>query len=61
MVIPAHFTPTKTGTYMINCAQLCGAAHYTMKGTLKVVSPEDYQKWVAAKSTAGAGAGAGYE
>jgi heme/copper-type cytochrome/quinol oxidase subunit 2 len=32
-----------------------------MRGTLKVVSPEDYQKWVAGKSTAGAGAGAGYE
>lgn len=61
MVIPAHFTPVKIGTYMINCAQLCGAAHYTMRGTLKVVSADDYQKWVASKSSAGAGAGAGYE
>jgi cytochrome c oxidase subunit 2 len=61
MVIPAHFTPRKTGAYMINCAQLCGAAHYTMRGTLKVVSAGDYQKWVASKSSAGAGAGAGYE
>lgn len=61
MMIPAHFTPVKTGTYMINCAQLCGAAHYSMRGTLKVVSPEEYQKWVASKSSAGAGAGAGYE
>jgi heme/copper-type cytochrome/quinol oxidase subunit 2 len=32
-----------------------------MAGTLKVVSAEDYQKWVAKKSSAGAGAGAGYE
>jgi len=61
MVIPAHFTPHIPGTYMINCAQLCGAAHYTMKGTLKVVSAADYQKWVAGKSAAGAGAGAGFE
>jgi cytochrome c oxidase subunit 2 len=61
MVIPAHFTPVKTGTYMINCAQLCGAGHYTMKGTVKVVSADDYAKWVASKSSAGAGAGAGYE
>jgi cytochrome c oxidase subunit 2 len=61
MVIPAHFTPHKIGTYMINCAQLCGAGHYSMKGTLKVVSAGDYRKWVAGKSSAGAGAGAGYE
>lgn len=61
MVIPAHFTPAKIGTYMIQCAQLCGAGHYSMKGTVKVVSAEDYQKWVASKTTAGAGAGAGYE
>jgi cytochrome c oxidase subunit 2 len=61
MVFPLHFTPEKTGTYMINCAQLCGSGHYSMKGTIKVVSPEDYQKWVAGKSKAGAGAGAGYE
>jgi cytochrome c oxidase subunit 2 len=61
MRIPLHFTPAKTGIYQINCAQLCGAAHYTMRGTLKVVSAGDYQKWVAGKSSAGAGAGAGYE
>jgi cytochrome c oxidase subunit 2 len=61
MVIPAHFTPAKIGTYQINCAQLCGAAHYKMGGTLKVVSAEEYQKWIAKKSAAGAGAGAGYE
>jgi cytochrome c oxidase subunit II len=61
MMIPAHFTPVKTGTYEINCAQLCGNGHYSMKGILKVVSAEEYQKWVAGKSKAGAGAGAGYE
>jgi cytochrome c oxidase subunit 2 len=61
MVIPAHFTPTKTNTYQINCAQLCGVGHYTMRGTIKVVSQADYDKWVADKSKSGAGAGAGYE
>jgi heme/copper-type cytochrome/quinol oxidase subunit 2 len=44
---------------MINCAQLCGAGHFAMRGTVKVVSAEEYQKWVAGKSKAGAGAGAG--
>jgi cytochrome c oxidase subunit 2 len=61
MVIPAHFTPVKVGTYQINCAQLCGNGHYTMRGTIKVVSQTDYDKWVASKSKAGAGAGGGYE
>ncbi len=61
MVIPLHFTPKLTGTYLINCAQLCGSGHYSMRGTMKVVSAAEYQKWVAGKSSAGAGAGAGYE
>jgi len=61
MMVPLHFTPEKTGTYLINCAQLCGAGHYAMRGTIKIVSPEDYQKWVATKTKAGAGGGAGYE
>ena len=61
MVFPAHFTPIKTGTYEINCAQLCGVGHYTMKGTIRVVSAADYAKWVASKSTASGGGGGGYE
>jgi cytochrome c oxidase subunit 2 len=60
MVFPAHFTPTKLGTYQINCAQLCGLGHYSMKGSIKVVEQKDYDKWVADKSKAGAG-GASYE
>jgi cytochrome c oxidase subunit II len=60
MVFPAHFTPKELGTYQINCAQLCGMGHYTMRGTIKVVPQTDYDKWVAQKSKAGA-AGASYE
>jgi len=62
MVIPAHFTPVTEGkTYEINCAQLCGMGHYTMRGTIKVVSQADYDKWVAEKSKAGGGGGGSYE
>ena len=61
MSIPAWFTPTRVGTYQINCAQLCGNGHYGIRGTIKVVSQADYDKWVAKNSSAGAGAGAGYE
>jgi cytochrome c oxidase subunit II len=61
MVIPAHFWPLKIGKYNINCAQLCGNGHYAMKGSIQVVSQADYDKFVADKSKAGAGAGGGYE
>ena len=42
-LIPIWFTPVKTGTYEVICAQLCGLGHYGMKGTLVVDTPQDYQ------------------
>jgi cytochrome c oxidase subunit 2 len=54
MSIPAWFNPVKEGTYQINCAQLCGSGHYAMRGLLHVVSQDEYNKWVAKKSNAGA-------
>ena len=50
MMIPAWFTPTKEGTYNINCAQLCGNSHYAMRGNLKEVSQAEFDKFVAEKS-----------
>lgn len=52
MTIPIHFKPTKIGSYRIDCAQLCGNGHFSMKGELKVLSAEDYEKWSKAKSAA---------
>ncbi|MCT2593298.1 cytochrome c oxidase subunit II [Streptomyces sp. N2-109] len=48
-VIPGHtnrfeVTPTKEGTYMGKCAELCGVDHSRMLFNVKVVSPERYQK-----------------
>ncbi len=40
------FTPVKTGTYDIVCAELCGWGHYKMKGRLTVASREDYEAWL---------------
>ena len=55
--IPLHFTPTKTGVYQINCAQLCGNGHSNMAGgRLYVDTQEDFDKWLAAKAKAGGGA-----
>jgi cytochrome c oxidase subunit 2 len=49
--IPFAFTPTKTGRFQIECAQLCGNGHAAMAGGFFVVqTPEDYDKWLAAKS-----------
>lgn len=50
MRIPVHFVPTVTNTYMLFCAQLCGNGHSNMKGLFKVLSPEDYEKWLKSKA-----------
>ncbi|HXG46381.1 MAG TPA: cytochrome c oxidase subunit II [Methylomirabilota bacterium] len=52
MSIPIYFEATRTNTYQINCAQLCGNGHSTMKGLLRIVPPADFDAWV--KSKAGA-------
>src|ERR1700722_12144338 len=44
--IPIWFKPIKVGTYEIVCAQLCGAGHYGMRGTLVVDTDADYQSWL---------------
>ncbi len=48
--IPTWFTPTRTGEYKITCAQLCGNGHYNMSAILKVVSQEEFNKWLAEQS-----------
>ncbi len=45
-VIEAWFEATKTGTYEVPCAELCGFGHSGMLGHLTVHSAEDYDKWV---------------
>jgi cytochrome c oxidase subunit 2 len=49
LAIHMHFTPTQTGDYEIACAELCGMGHYKMHGIVKVVSQEDFDKWVASR------------
>jgi heme/copper-type cytochrome/quinol oxidase subunit 2 len=45
-IIPMWFKPIKTGTFEVVCGQLCGLGHYSMKGTLVVDTPADYQAWL---------------
>jgi len=44
--IPIWFKPVKIGTYEIICAQLCGAGHSLMRGTVVVDSDADYKSWL---------------
>jgi len=40
------FTPTRTGTFEILCAELCGVGHSHMRGTVVVQEQSDYQAWL---------------
>ena len=44
--VPVWFTPTELGEFEIACSQLCGLGHYRMRGTIKVVSREDYETFL---------------
>ena len=46
LIIHMHFNATVPGNYEIACAELCGLGHYKMRSFLKVVSQEDYDKWM---------------
>jgi cytochrome c oxidase subunit 2 len=50
--LPTHFVATKTGNYQINCAQLCGIGHSTMKGSFRVVSTNEFDAWLKTKAAA---------
>lgn len=67
-------TPTRLGTYPVVCAELCGLGHSVMRSQVKVVSPEDFDKWMSEQNapatqagadapgkTGGAGGGSGEE
>ncbi|MBI4719498.1 MAG: hypothetical protein HY763_17010 [Planctomycetes bacterium] len=50
MRIPVWFQATKTGSYEIACAQLCGNNHYSMRAVM-VVEPKDrFDHWLEEKS-----------
>ena len=47
LMTPVWFVPTRTGQYEIVCSQLCGLAHYRMRGFVKVESQTDFARWAA--------------
>ena len=44
-------TPTRTGTFDILCMELCGIAHFTMRGKVVVEAQEDFDTWLASNPT----------
>jgi len=51
MVTYFWLTPTRTGTFEILCAELCGVSHGFMRGTLMVDTEQDYRAWLQGQST----------
>ncbi|HXE41643.1 MAG TPA: cytochrome c oxidase subunit II [Candidatus Baltobacteraceae bacterium] len=51
-VVPGRFTtewfqPTQIGAYHFYCSEYCGADHSKMQGTVFVMSPTEYENWLA--------------
>ncbi|HWP83898.1 MAG TPA: hypothetical protein VNN17_01805 [Terriglobia bacterium] len=51
MTIDVWFVPTQTGDFEIACAELCGMGHYQMRGLLRVLPEEEFQRELAAMPT----------
>ncbi len=53
-------TPDRLGNYPVVCNLLCGLGHSLMRSTVHVVSPTQFQAWIASqRSSASGGAGSG--
>ncbi len=52
MTIHVHFTPKIPGTYAILCTQVCGLGHYRMNANLRVLPPDEFAAWLAARQKA---------
>ena len=50
-------TPNRLGTYPVVCAELCGLGHSVMRATTRVVTPADFDKWIAEQKAPAQAAG----
>ncbi len=50
--ITAWFNASEPGTYEIACSQLCGPAHFGMRGKVVVDTPNDFNTWLTAERAA---------
>jgi len=51
---PNHFevTPTRTGTFIGRCTELCGLYHSRMLFIVKIVTPAQFHQWISAQQAA---------
>lgn len=50
------FQATRTGNFQLACNQLCGTGHYNMKAPIRVVTEEEFQKWLTPRQQKNAAA-----
>ena len=46
-VTELRITPTLEGSWKVRCAEICGAAHYSMQTPVTVMSQADFDAWMA--------------
>jgi cytochrome c oxidase subunit 2 len=51
MVTYFWFTPTRTGTFDVLCAELCGVGHHIMRGKVIVDDEAEYRTWLEQQKT----------
>jgi cytochrome c oxidase subunit 2 len=51
LVTYVWFTPTRTGKFDLLCEELCGIAHFTMRGNLVVEEERAFQAWLSSYPT----------
>ena len=45
------FIPTRTGTFDVLCAELCGVGHHVMRGIVVIDTQKDYDIWLSEQET----------
>jgi cytochrome c oxidase subunit 2 len=48
--IRGWFRATREGEFELICAEICGFAHSMMKGSLRIESAQEYDRWLASKA-----------
>jgi len=54
-IVTGWFKPIKTGTYDIQCAEICGFGHGLMPARVIIETPEQHTAWLSAHSASAAG------
>ena len=51
MITYFWFQPTRTESFDILCAELCGVNHHNMRGVMNVVQPDEFATWLSSQKT----------